>query len=209
MKDSVKGFVLVVEDKQSERDALIALLRNAGYSARAVAGAAPALDALNDPEASIDVVLCDLRLGTASQTGVDLLRQWKRRRPATPFIFVTGVFDIAQVVEAVKLGAEDYITKPYKPAELLHRVEDCIKASREGSSEHLPAPLGAESRFNDLQLPNDITLEDLCRIAVEQSLRRFGGNRTHAANALGVSVRTLQRKLKAWASEREEAATIF
>ena len=43
-----------------------------------------------------------------------------------------------------------------------------------------------------------MSLEELERAAIEAALRRCGGNRTHAANALGLSVRTLQRKLKAW-----------
>jgi DNA-binding NtrC family response regulator len=50
-------------------------------------------------------------------------------------------------------------------------------------------------------IPPDTPLEVLERAAVEQSLRRHGGNRTRAAKSLGISVRTLQRKLKAWAAE--------
>lgn len=49
-----------------------------------------------------------------------------------------------------------------------------------------------------IQIPPGTTLEDLERAAVEQALRDSQGNRTHAAKSLGISVRTLQRKLKAW-----------
>jgi DNA-binding NtrC family response regulator len=63
--------------------------------------------------------------------------------------------------------------------------------------------LESESRNEDDQRPNiDIppgtSLEDLERVAVEQALTQHQGNRTHAAKTLGISVRTLQRKLKAW-----------
>lgn len=47
-------------------------------------------------------------------------------------------------------------------------------------------------------IPPGITLGELERIAIRQTLDRFGGNRTQAARALGISVRTLQRKLKRW-----------
>jgi hypothetical protein len=53
-------------------------------------------------------------------------------------------------------------------------------------------------RHAGIQIPPGTTLEDLERAAVEQALRENQGNRTHAAKSLGISVRTLQRKLKAW-----------
>jgi Bacterial regulatory protein, Fis family len=51
-----------------------------------------------------------------------------------------------------------------------------------------------------IEIPPGTSLEDLERAAVEQALRVHRGNRTHAAKTLGISVRTLQRKLKAWSS---------
>jgi hypothetical protein len=63
----------------------------------------------------------------------------------------------------------------------------------------LPATLHDLSRRNDnLNIPPGMSLEDLQREAAEQALAQHQGNRTHAAAALGISVRTLQRKLKAW-----------
>src|SRR5687768_154333 len=97
-----KGSVLVVEDNDLERQTLMTLLRVEGYEAYSAASANQALEFV---DSDVDVVLSDLRMH--GPNGVDLLRQWKERRPSTPFIFVTGVVDVAQVVEAVKLGAED------------------------------------------------------------------------------------------------------
>jgi DNA-binding NtrC family response regulator len=51
---------------------------------------------------------------------------------------------------------------------------------------------------NDLEIPTHTSLEDLERAAVQQTLDRCEGNRTHAAEELGISVRTLQRRLKEW-----------
>lgn len=64
----------------------------------------------------------------------------------------------------------------------------------------LPATIGDESdgEASDVDIPSGTTLEELERAAVEQALAEHQGNRTHAAEALGISVRTLQRKLKNW-----------
>jgi hypothetical protein len=55
-----------------------------------------------------------------------------------------------------------------------------------------------QGRLSGIQIPPGTTLEELERAAVEQALNEHQGNRTHAAKSLGISVRTLQRKLKAW-----------
>jgi hypothetical protein len=55
-----------------------------------------------------------------------------------------------------------------------------------------------QGRLSGIQIPPGTTLEELERAAVEQALSEHQGNRTHAAKSLGISVRTLQRKLKAW-----------
>jgi hypothetical protein len=63
-------------------------------------------------------------------------------------------------------------------------------------------------RHPGILIPPGTTLEDLERAAVEQALQEHHGNRTHAAKSLGISVRTLQRKLKAWnGSSNAGAAT--
>ncbi len=197
--NSSKGRVLVVEDNDLERQTLTTLLRVDGYETYSAAGAQLALAFVDQ---DVDVVLSDLRLH--GESGVDLLRQWKERRPSTPFIFVSGVADVAQVVEAVKLGAEDYITKPFKPADLLARVAECVAAA-EGQPTDNPGngeaqSYAANSYGDQVSLPANSTMEEIERIAIETALYRHAGNRTHAAEALGISVRTLQRKLKAWAA---------
>jgi DNA-binding NtrC family response regulator len=193
-----RGRILVVEDNDLERHTLMTLLSAEQYEPL---GAGDAQQALAYVHQDVDVVLSDLRMH--GRSGVDLLREWKARRPSTPFIFVTGVVDIAQVVEAVKLGAEDYITKPFRIDELLSRIAECIDAAREQSaySEAAGGFATASNGYEDqLDAPASATMEEIERIAIETALRRHSGNRTHAAESLGISVRTLQRKLKAWAA---------
>jgi DNA-binding NtrC family response regulator len=56
---------------------------------------------------------------------------------------------------------------------------------------------------SDLDIPSHTSLEELERAAVEQTLDRCEGNRTHAAEELGISVRTLQRRLKEWGIDQD------
>jgi DNA-binding NtrC family response regulator len=70
----------------------------------------------------------------------------------------------------------------------------------------LPATLDSDPLIGNGRLgPGGKSLRDLQRVAVEQALAEHSGNRTRAAEALGISVRTLQRKLKAWGMEKAEA----
>lgn len=184
---SSQPTILVVEDQPTEREALARMLRQAQYQVVAAASLDEAVTLVDEP---VDLVVSDLRLGPLD--GLELLRRWKQRRPETPFILVTAYGDIASAVEAMKLGAADYLTKPVNPGELLQRIEKWLRPeSRE--------PFGyAESRSGGIDIPPGTSLEDLERAAVEKALQVHQGNRTRAARTLGISVRTLQRKLKAW-----------
>jgi DNA-binding NtrC family response regulator len=179
--------ILVVEDQPSEREALARMLRMAQYN---VLGAASLDEAMTMADEHIDLVVSDLRLGP--HTGLEVLRQWKQRRPETPFILVTAYGDVASAVEAMKLGAADYLTKPVNPDELLSLIEKWLKSAAQ-------EPFGYDTPHDGgIDIPPGTSLEDLERAAVEKALEEHHGNRTRAARTLGISVRTLQRKLKAW-----------
>jgi DNA-binding NtrC family response regulator len=93
---------------------------------------------------SVDLVISDLKMGESS--GIDLLRYWNGRRPHTPFIMVTAHGDVESAVEAMKLGAEDYLSKPINPDELLILVRKCIESRRKDETiEHLQERL--DDRF--------------------------------------------------------------
>ncbi|HQU46516.1 MAG TPA: sigma-54 dependent transcriptional regulator [Pirellulales bacterium] len=113
--------VLVVEDEQGERDALARLLRMEQYR---VFTARDPDEALEYIEGEVGLVISDVRMGKGS--GIDLLRSWRRRRPQTPFIMATAYGDVDSAVAAMKLGAEDYLTKPVDPEALLQLVRRMI-----------------------------------------------------------------------------------
>lgn len=111
---ATKQTILIVEDQASERDALGRLLRSEGYLIRT---ASNRLEAIAADANGADLVLCDLKLGKDS--GIDVLRVWREKRPAVPFLMMTAFGDVTSAVEAMKIGAIDYLTKPLQPNNLL------------------------------------------------------------------------------------------
>lgn len=141
---SSSNTILVVEDKQNERLAIARLLTQESYRVETADSPEQAIGFLNHP---IDLVISDLRMGENS--GVDLLRMWKSRKPATPFIIMTAHGDVNSAVEAMKLGADDYLTKPINPDELLIQIARCFESHRKDATikqlrERLDERLGFE-----------------------------------------------------------------
>jgi DNA-binding NtrC family response regulator len=189
--------ILVVEDQAAERETLTRFLRTENYQVHSVPNAASALESMGN---AFDLVLSDVRLGGTS--GLDLLKSWKRRLPATPFILMTAFGDIETAVEAVKAGAEDYLVKPISPKELLSKISQGLELARKRAGGEFAAENNGagHANGNGLHLNANLPLEEIERSAIERTLKDCSGNRTHAAQALGISVRTLQRKLKAWSA---------
>jgi DNA-binding NtrC family response regulator len=116
------GRVLVVEDNETERKALMQILKADGFS---VFGAENADKALGYIDENMDAVLSDLHMGDVS--GIDLLQLWKKRKPETQFILVTGERAPSNIVEAMKNGAFDYVTKPINSDELTLLIRRSIE----------------------------------------------------------------------------------
>jgi two-component system, NtrC family, response regulator HydG len=117
------GSALVVEDHETERRALGSLLKSEGLK---VFQAESADKALGYVDENIDVVLSDLNLGVGDTSGIELLNLWKKRKPDTQFILLTGHNSVDSAVEAIKSGAFDYVTKPVNPDELILLVRRAI-----------------------------------------------------------------------------------
>src|SRR5215212_6739618 len=122
---SSSGRVLVVEDNETERRALMQILKADGFT---VYGAENADKAMGYADENMDVVLSDLHMGDVS--GIDLLQLWKKRRPETQVILVTGERAPANIVEAMKNGAYDYVTKPINPDELTLLIRRAIDSTQ-------------------------------------------------------------------------------
>jgi two-component system, NtrC family, response regulator HydG len=123
---SIAGRVLVVEDSEIERRSISQLLRSHGHIVFPVECVDKALGYLNE---GIDAVLCDICLGELS--GLDLLALWKKQRPRTRFILITGHSSISGAVAAIKAGAYDYLTKPLSHDKLVLLIRHTIDAARQ------------------------------------------------------------------------------
>lgn len=114
--------VLVVEDEESYRDALSYMLRKEGFE---VAPAETGPGAIEEFErAGADIVLLDLML--PGMPGTDVCREL-RRRSNVPVIMVTAKDAEVDKVVGLELGADDYVTKPFSPRELVARVRAVLR----------------------------------------------------------------------------------
>ncbi|MBX3246606.1 MAG: sigma-54-dependent Fis family transcriptional regulator [Myxococcales bacterium] len=115
--------ILVADDEPNLRRVLAAQLARDGYEVHAVADGAEALEALE--EHHVDVVITDLRMPKVD--GMQLLAHVATHHPDVPVIMITAHGTVDTAVEALKLGAFDYVTKPFDREELKHAVD---KAAR-------------------------------------------------------------------------------
>src|SRR5690349_16235911 len=115
--------VLVVEDDKSHRITLTATLRAAGYFPGEAGSVMTARERLADSKP--DLVILDL--GLPDQDGMTLLKEMRGGGDLTPVIVLTARGDDDSKVEALDLGADDYVTKPFSFDELLARVRSALR----------------------------------------------------------------------------------
>jgi two-component system response regulator RegA len=172
--------ILVVEDDDVFRGVLTRALSARGYDVMGAPDAATAIArASEDPP---EMAIVDLRLPDAS--GLDVVKALKRIEPATVIVVLTGYGSIATALEAVRLGAAHYLTKPTDADRILAAFE---------------RGLLARPRDIDLATPSlaRVEWEHLQRVLVD-----CDGNVSEAARVLGMNRRSLQRKLAKRPSNR-------
>jgi two-component system response regulator AtoC len=157
MSDDLKTRLLVVDDEQSIRRLCMTIGTALGFScteAESAEAAVPRLEA-DTP----DLVLTDLKLPT--QTGVALLKQTKAMLPRTEVAIMTGHGSIESAVDAMKLGAYDYIEKPFRVEKmrmLLQRMAEKVRLVNENqflrervdTEENLDGIIGTSANIQDV-----------------------------------------------------------
>jgi two-component system response regulator RegA len=167
--------LLVVDDDATYRTRLVRAFASRGFDAHGAASLveAEAFAARESPELAV----VDLRLGADS--GLEVVKRLRAIDPATNIVVLTGYGSIATAVEAMRLGATHYLTKPAD-------VDDILAAfARAGASPDTSVRVDAE--------PSSLARaewEHINRVLVE-----CGGNISQAARVLGLHRRSLQRKL--------------
>lgn len=173
MNERIRSSILVVEDDDMFRAVLVSALEARGYDVSGVPDGAGALAVARRDSPEMAVV--DLRLG--EQSGLDVVRELKAIDPATIVVVLTGYGSIATALEAVRLGAAHYLTKPTDAGRILAAF------SRGLSARPRDLPTGTPSLAQ-------VEWEHLNRVLTDCS-----GNVSEAARELGMHRRSLQRKL--------------
>ena len=118
--------VLVVDDEQSMRELLGIMLKQVGYDVTLADGGEAAVEALKSE--AFDLVITDLRMRKVD--GLAVLRAAKEHSPRTVVLVVTAFASTETAVEAMKLGAYDYVTKPFKLDELRLTIANALERKR-------------------------------------------------------------------------------
>ena len=123
-REAVAMNILIVDDEQSIRETCATVSEQCGMKAFAVATAEEALEVLE--HSAIDILLTDLKLPQTN--GVELLKQVHGLHPDVAVVVLTQYGTIESAVEVTRMGAVDYVTKPFRIEELRSRLERVAKA---------------------------------------------------------------------------------
>jgi DNA-binding response OmpR family regulator len=148
--------VLVVDDDESVGDVVAAYLARAGLEVRRAADGIDALEAAAAERP--DIVVLDLMLPGVD--GLEVCRRLRRRQPGIPIVMLTARGEEDDRIRGLEVGADDYVTKPFSPRELVLRVQSVL---RRASSEESAAPAQG---LPDLTVDGDLVVDRRARRAI-------------------------------------------
>jgi two-component system response regulator PilR (NtrC family) len=138
--------VLVVDDERSMRELLAIMLKQAGHDVTVADGGKAAIEALNND--AFDLVITDLRMREID--GLAVLRAAKEHSPQTVVLVITAFASTETAVEAMKLGAYDYLTKPFKLDEIKLTIANALERKRlQDENQALKRQLRRERGFDN------------------------------------------------------------
>ena len=143
---------LVVDDDSTVGDVVGAYLERAGFEVRRAADGATALDlaAAETP----DVVVLDLMLPGIG--GLEVCRRLRRDHPRVPVVMLTALGEESDRILGLEVGADDYVTKPFSPRELVLRVQAIVRRASEGAPTTGP---GSEAGPHPVSADGDLVLD--------------------------------------------------
>ncbi len=187
-------LVHVVDDDLEMRQSLHMLLRSVAMDGKTYASADEFLARYQDLPDRPSVLLLDVRM--PGMSGMTLLNRLRSEHASLPVIMITGHGDIDMAVRAMKLGARDFITKPFSAQSLLDRIQEVLSQATRSAD----AQARAEEAASRLQGLTKRELEVFERIALGQSNKAV-------ALELGLSVRTVETH-RSRIMEKLEAKTL-
>lgn len=143
----MKARILVCDDEESIREFLEIMLRKEGYEVTCAEDGQKALDILK--KKSFDMVISDMQM--PNMTGMELLKATKDQFPDMTFMMITAFGTTETAVEAMKLGAYDYLSKPFKIDEVRLNIANALRSKNlEVENRVLKKELKAEYSFQNL-----------------------------------------------------------
>jgi DNA-binding NtrC family response regulator len=138
---------MIVDDDAAMRQMLDSLFREQGFAVSDASSAAEALDMASEVE--FDAVLSDIKM--PGKSGIELVGELRQIRPETPVVLMTAFGSIDSAVEAMRVGAFDYVTKPFEPEAVLLTIERAIeRRALEEENRRLRRAVDQTSSFGDL-----------------------------------------------------------
>ncbi len=182
-------LIYVVEDDAAMRRSIVFLAESVGWTVRAFASAEAFLDEARPEQGSC--LILDIRMPTMS--GLELQQELIRRAASLPVVFITGHGDVAMAVQAMKLGAQDFIEKPFKDQQLLDAIAQAVRVTasrkvrdrRQAEVRHLLDKLTQREREVAALVARGLSNKLIAR-ELDISDKTVGVHRTHVLEKLGV-----------------------
>ena len=158
MSEKALAKILLVEDDEAIGLVVADTLQVAGYHCETVQNGFLGLQQAN--LGIYDLLVVDINLPELS--GLDLCRQFKQRFSTTPLIFLTARTDESDVIAGLELGADDYVTKPFRSKELLARIRARLREKTDRAIENSLRSISSASKNASAETAQTITIGELC-----------------------------------------------
>jgi len=216
--------ILVCDDEPSLREALRQSFEREGHRVMAVPDGRSAIDRASTQR--FDILLLDLALGPTSPDGYEVCRTLRERRNNVPIIMLTALDSEADAVLGLEAGADDYVVKPFRPAELRSRIRAVLRRSGAGGRVEAilsvgpvtldPGPRevrrGGETvalTFSEFEVLQALMSRPGALFNRQELLRAIWGDSAYRdPRAIDVHVRHLREKLEAVPEEPELIVTV-
>lgn len=207
--------ILVVDDERDIRGLVCGILSDEGYETREAANSDAVYEMLSAQQP--DLIVLDIWLEGSADDGLEILAKVKAQYPFVPVIMISGHGTVETAVAAIKVGAYDFIEKPFKSDRLILMAQRAIEASGL-MQENETLRNQQDSIDNVVDLPAvDGAGEDLMGYPLKEArqrfereyllaqLARFDGNVSKTAAFVGMDRAALHRKMKNLAVDENEA----
>ena len=143
-------MILIIDDDIAVRASLVLLLRSEGYKPLTASSEAEALSALKHHEVSLIILDLNFSIETSGKEGMELLAKIRQMNAAIPIILITGWGTIELAVQGMKLGANDFVNKPWSNEHLLQSIKTLLDLQEKKSEHHTRKQLNTLHNFQNI-----------------------------------------------------------